>query len=197
MSFFDKLLAVFKPKVPKSGVPVPTKKVKVKDDSKKEISISPLISKIRYSVKYTTTMINTITLSSDMNTLYLIDGGRAIEFPIDTKDGVLIGLLRGQITVATSMTQEEEEDNSPGGADGEEGRAAPINKEFIRVATLHNQWTFTFHKRTGMVAIIGVTDIDSSFRSGSGCEEHRIDLNQKVIKIKKKGEELELTIFDK
>ena len=33
-------------------------------------------------------MLNTITLSSDLETLYLIDNNRAIKFPLNSKEGI-------------------------------------------------------------------------------------------------------------
>jgi hypothetical protein len=140
-------------------------------------------------------MINTITLSSDMKTLFLIDNGRAIGFPIDTENGVLIGSFRGQIAVATALTQDEEEGGGTSG-DGAE-RKPTVNQRVIKVGLISKQWTFTYNKRVGMMSIIGATEIDSSFRNEPNCEEHRVNLIDSVVKVQRKGEEIILTVFDR
>ncbi len=196
MSLLEKIFSFFRSsKNPEAFEPKPDKKVKPIGLKEAEISIGPAILRKKYHVKYLTTMINTITLSSDMKTLFLIDNGRAIGFPIDTENGVLIGSFRGQIAVATALTADEEEGGGTSG-DGAERKPA-VNQSVIKVGIKSKQWTFTYNKRAGMMSIIGATEIDSSFRNDPNCEEHRVNLNDSVVKVQRKGEEIILTIFDR
>ncbi len=196
MSLLDKILDLFRPasKSPKIVEPIADKKVKPIGNEEAEIAIGPLILRKKYAVKYTTTMINTITLSSDMKTLFLIDDGRAVSFPLDTDNGVLIASIRGQIVVATSLTQEEEEE---GGASGDNpgARRPAVSKEVIKVGVESKQWTFTYNRKAGMMSIIGATEIDSSFRNEPNCEEHRVDLDESVVKVKRKGGEIIIEVY--
>lgn len=197
MSFFEKILNLFKPKSEAKIEPAHHKVIKNEGKVKEDLGFNLVHSKIKFSVKYKTTMINSITLSSDMKVLYLIDDNRAIKFPIDTDDGVLIGAIKGQLAVATALKPEEEEQG--GGNDGAEAEraAAPSTEEVIKVETIAKQWTLTYNQRSRIVSFIGATDIDFNIRHDADCEEHRIDLNEKVVKIKRKGEELILTVYDR
>lgn len=195
MSLLDKIIKLLKPTSPNTFETVSDKKVEPSIEGEQEIFIGPLISRIKFSVKYTTTMINTLTLSSDMKTLFLIDNGRAVSFPIDTENGVLIGSFKGQIAVATALTQEEEEEGAATPPEPE-GRM-PGKQVIITVGIATKQWTLTYNKRSGIMSIIGATEIDSSLRTEPNCEEHRVNLNDSVVKIKRKGEEIILTVFDR
>lgn len=196
MSLLEKILDLFRPsKRPDLIEPKPQQKVKSAGENESDISFGPLFLRKKFAVKYHTTMINTITLSSDMKTLFLIDDGRAVGFPIDTDNGVLIGSIRGQIVVATALSKDEEEG---GGAEGDGAERKPAaSEEQIRVETKSKQWTFTYNKRVGMMSIIGATEIDSSFRNEPNCEEHRVNLNDKVVNVKRKGEDIILTVYEK
>ena len=49
-------------------------------------------------------MVNTITLSTDMTTLYLIEGNnRVIPYSLHAIGGVYIGLIGGQLTVVSAL----------------------------------------------------------------------------------------------
>jgi hypothetical protein len=196
MSLLEKIIGFFRSsKKQEAFEPKPDKKVRPAGIKEAEISMGPAILRKKYTVKYLSTMINTITLSSDMKTLYLIDNGRAIGFPIDTDNGVLIGSLRGQIVVATALTTDEEEGGGASGSGAE--RKPAVNQEVIKVGVKSKQWTFTYNKRVGMMSIIGATEIDSSFRNEPNCEEHRVNLNDNVVKVKRKGEEIIITVFER
>ena len=197
MSFLEKIIGLFRPESdrPKLFEPIPEKKVTTTGNDEAGFSIKPLFLRKKYIRKYTTTMINTITLSSDMKTLFLIDDNRAVSFPIDTDNGVLIGSLKGQIVVATALTTDEEEQGGTTG-DTPDGRRPAVGQETIKVGVQSKQWTFTYNKRTGIMSIIGATEIDSSFRSEPNCEEHRVNLNDKIVKVVRKGNDIILTVFD-
>ena len=194
MTIIEKILSWFKKKEA-DPTKNESKSVKPKSDTKK-VAVSPIgkiPTKTPYKIKYTTTMINTITLSSDMKTLYLIDNGRAIDFPIDEKHGILIGTINGQITVATALSQTEEQ----GGNDTGDTRMVPAVPEIIKLPAKEAQWTMVYRKETALIGIIGTADIDFSFRNDDNCESHVFNLNEKVIKIKKITEGLEVSVLNR
>jgi len=134
-------------------------------------------------------MLNSIVLSSDMERLYLIDDGRAIEFPL-TEQGVLIGMLNGQLSVATAVkipVPVDDDDVVEGEDDSfddvvEDGRRddndesvnlgverlpkaiLPFPKPSLfprklKMSLLNSQWTFSFNPDKGYLFAIGATDI--------------------------------------
>ncbi len=47
-------------------------------------------------------MTNSISLSSDLNTLFLIEESQVVAFPLVSKQGILIGNIQGQLVAATN-----------------------------------------------------------------------------------------------
>jgi len=47
-------------------------------------------------------MTNSISLSSDLNTLFLIEESQVVAFPLFAKQGILIGSLQNQLVAATN-----------------------------------------------------------------------------------------------
>lgn len=129
-------------------------------------------------------MINSLTLSSDMKTLYLIDNGRCIDFPLDTKRGVIIGTLLGQVTVVSAI--EPVADNAV--------KAVGLT----RLPVDGNVWTLAYLPKQQASAVIGATEIDFSLSSGSGGSSPKpqvqlFDLSGgKVLRLRRVGDFLEL-----
>ncbi len=152
----------------------------------RELRSTDSLPYVWYKDLKTFTMVNTLTLSTEMDTLYLIDNGRAIAFPLEG-NGVLIGTLKGQITVATAIDRPAEEkpaeDTSGLVSRGTGGKSVklPVSESV--------QWTFVFSKRFEKLFAIGATDIDISLRaSGSAsanCELTEFDLASYVIYLRK------------
>ena len=161
-------------------------------------------------------MTNTITLSSDMLQLYLIDRGRAIEYQLNTNNGVLIGMLMGQVTVvsAKEAPQDQEEDDdlekiptvlrpvpttkdkANKKEDSEKQKIFIPNR--ITLPTDNAQWTLFFNQKTKTLGIIGTTDIDV----GSGappappkCKVKFVDLISFVVNIRRRDNNLELFLL--
>lgn len=181
MSFIDKILRLFGKKKP---VEKPTQ-------------VKKPAPAIKNKHLYTSKMINSITLSSDMKTLYLIDNGRAIDFPIDDKVGILIGKIGNQISVATAVNPIET-DEGVGDNRGASSRAD--GRRVIKLsAAAKSQWTMTFHEGTHQLGIIGTTDIDLSLTHPQDveCDTHFINLTNKIINIRRIADELELIVMDK
>lgn len=136
---------------------------------------------------------NTITLSTDMSVLYLIDNGRAIPFSLDTIGGVLIGEVGGQITVVSSM-----EPFPGGGKDVQtfalEARAVGI--PLVKTAKIpinKGQWNFLYIRDRKQVCIIGAVDIESSLTEGNlESQAYLFDLREGFINVEKVGNTLVL-----
>ncbi len=180
MSIFDKLMAIFKRKQPVE-----------------ETKPDTLIMKKPTTQKYISKMVNSVSFSSDMKTLYLIDNGRAIEFPIDSKRGILIGTLKGQITVVTGLMGQE--DASPGTGDDPSLAVAARPAEPVKLSTEGNQYTAFYNPDNEIMAIIGVTDIDISISSpeDAGCDHYVFDLKDKTLRVRRIGNALEIEALDK
>lgn len=133
------------------------------------------------------TMTNTITLSSDMNTLYLIDDERAIPFDLTNGKGVVIGILKDQITVATAS---------------DTNKATELNKtseERIEIPVKGNQWTVTYNEPNQLMHVIGAVDIDAFTitRKEPSCKPIPLDLKTKIVSLKRTGDILELVVSQK
>lgn len=181
MSIIDKILQFFGKKKPKEK-PVQSKRPKL-----------AIVTKHLYTSK----MINSITLSSDMKTLYLIDNGRAIDFPIDSEVGILIGKIGNQLSVATAVSPIDQNDNS----DDTKVSSRSAGNRVVKIPAdaKKSQWTMSFHVDTSQIVIIGTTDIDLSLTTADdvNCGQHIVDLAHKYINIRRKADELELIIIDK
>ncbi len=84
-------------------------------------------------------MLNSISLSSDQTSVFLIDNGEAIEFPLEEDNGVLIGHMGGQLTTASAPD------------------ATPANAVSLPFAldTEADQWQITFNPDRSLLHIIG------------------------------------------
>lgn len=145
---------------------------------------------------YTTTMVNTLTLSSDMETLYLIDNGRAIAFPLNSKDGILIGTLKGQITVATGFKLPETDTNTEVATNGSD----LTKKRTLKLLVKDNsQWTGAYNRTHGIMAFIGATEIDLGITNQDQVKSQAFvfDLKTKVINIRRNKNAIEIAELDR
>lgn len=156
-------------------------------------------------------MVNTITLSTDMKTLYLIDDGRAIAFDLTNPKGVFIGVLKNQLTVATGTRVPGPSEPHPVGdaiplpaantlMATEATSAASVASDTIKIPiTPTSQWSVTFHEEEQVMAIIGITDIDSSLPSEPverSCKNVVIRLKDKAsVGLRRLDKDLVLTIL--
>lgn len=152
--------------------------------------------KYKTSKPYTTNMLNSITLSSDMKTLYLIDNGRAISYSLESGNGILIGALKEQLVVASALVPIEENPTPDGGGSATR-RAADVK---LRLNTTgKNQWTLTYNRPNKTLSVIGVGDIEIGLRNPDNskeCDSHTLNLGKSIIHIIKKGDEIEITSLE-
>ena len=155
--------------------------------------------------KYTTTMLNSISLSSDMRTLYLIDNGRAISFDLTVPQGVLVGLLGDQLVVATAVSLPKPSDtpiDPTGTGPSTEGEVVgggrrptptPEFEKFTFKAGENSQYTLSYNAKNKALSVIGLDDIIIRLETpeGPGCSDKVFSLDQKkVINVRWDSEEL-------
>lgn len=166
MSIFDSIRNIFRKK---SEV--------LTTETPKEIRVNPLAEPSS----------NVITLSPDMSTLYLIDNNRVISFNINTKFGIDIGTLNGQLTAATALPviirpDDEEDTEDPEAPDSDDSESpgpgvedSPIRRlaerpRHFKISTIRKQFTLMFVKDKGVLSIIGASDIDTSIIGASDID---------------------------
>jgi hypothetical protein len=148
---------------------------------------------------------NTITLSTDMEILYLIDNGRAIAFPLD-KYGVIVGTLMGQIAVVTPMrpTDNDPAPNNTLSFGDTSGVPDPSRVLALKLPTKGFQWNIIFIPNQRRIGVIGVTDIGLGAKSTENTafeaftnRGFTVDISRDAILIRKIGDIILLNIVDK
>ena len=196
MSFWERLWAFFGLKSKKKTV--------LKDPAGKEVSKETAIAKKPLAKrKVTTTMLNSVTFSSDMEKLFLIDNGRAISFDLQSPKGILIGTLGDQLVVATAVASSDAPEQPTGGDTGGGGAGmggdggtdatlarSPRRMEVKFPIAKDNQWTAVYNQGNGILAIIGVTDITSGIAEPEPATTRGTLFNiaLKPLTIRKKGD---------
>lgn len=150
--------------------------------------------------KHTTLMLNSISLSSDMKTLYLIDNGRAIPFDLTVPEGVLVGLLGDQLVVATGTTlpvpQEVPLPTAEGAvASAEVERTRPVEKKYTFKAGENSQFTVSYNGKNKALSVIGVGDIVINLEApeDNTCEAEVLSVDKKkIVRIRRVEDELEI-----
>lgn len=124
---------------------------------------------------------NTVAISSDMESLYIIDTGKVLEFNLSHPNGILIGTLRGQVIAATA-------DKLP--ADSE-----IINKVVLPLQGM--QWTTFYHRPAQTLNVIGATDIDLSFSESSDVKAqlHRLTIGVNPVHVRRIGNQIVIYIL--
>ena len=128
-------------------------------------------------------MTNSISFSSDMTKMYLIDDGRCIPFDLTRPNGVLVGLIKDQVAVVTAAKAIP--DNVPG---------KTVNN--ITFSTKDSQFTVVYHEMHTTMFVIGALDIDSAIAAGDDEPKTRIkslNLSQGAVNIKRVGTNIEFT----
>ena len=124
------------------------------------------------------TMVNTIAISTDMETLYLIDNGRAIAYSLLETRGIIIGLLDGQLTVATAVQPPkmdmEIELPTNGGAIARAAANASSGK-IIKLSIAKTAWSTVFDRKNAALCFIGATEVEIR-ASGDGELQFKADL---------------------
>ncbi len=144
------------------------------------------------SFKIVTTMVNSVTLSSDMTKLYVIDNGRAIVFDLEAKNGVILGTLDGQITAATALPPAAGTEES-----GANNPAASRAVKSFKVDVSKGQWTLFFIRDKTTLGVIGAVDIDFGVTGAAPATECKFELfnvGVNTLNIKKAGNFIEFIL---
>jgi hypothetical protein len=132
---------------------------------------------------------NTITFSTDMDTLYLIDSGRAIPYSLNTIGGILVGVIKGQLVVVSALEpMPDKDDNTEIFAFQERGIPIP-NVKAAKIATERGQWTITYIRKSQKICIMGAVDIEVGLQESDNLEvlAYLFDLREGFINIQKIG----------
>lgn len=147
------------------------------------------------------TMVNTITFSSDMEKLFLVDNGRAIEFDLATNNGVLVGTLRGQITVATAFDFGKPGDGASSGNPGDRGQGLAsahtsilgAGIKSVKLETEKTVWAGAYHQTRRVLCLIGATEVeirDQDDEVDYQPEIHFFELTDNVLHIRRKKNDI-------
>lgn len=135
------------------------------------------------------TMINNITFSTEMDTLYLIDDGRAIGFPLDNEKGILIGTLKGQLTVATNFQAPPLANQFASIAEGRQSFTKGPDKREIKLPTDLTVWSTVFHKEHRILSFVGATEVEIRVRGEEADYKPELvffDVESNVLHIQRK-----------
>ena len=156
---------------------------------------------LQITKQFVYTMVNNICLSTDMKILYLIDDGRAIAFPLDERKGILIGTLKGQLSVATAFelptaphesADLEELTSSRSGATNLV-MSASSDKRQVKLSTAKTAWSAVFHPTRLTLSLVGATEVEIRSREDERPTEYKaeavsFDLRDNVMNIRRIGD---------
>lgn len=164
----------------------------VKGDKENDSFIAPKVVPNEKPKKIVSTMFNSLTLSSDMQTLYLVDNGRSFNFRLDSQNGIIVGLLDGQISVSTARRLPEIEDEGSSFADAS---LVPVPPVKVRLDLDDAQYTLFFNLEHDFLGIIGATEIDGALQDDSENIKTSIlvyRLRDFTVNVKRKGNFIEI-----
>jgi len=143
----------------------------------------PILSPEVTSTNKRTIMTNTITLSSNMDSLILIDEGKAAIHNLSHPNGLIIGTLRGQIVAGTS-------------------ESLPEATEVVKTITLSleaERWTIFYDRPGKILNVIGATDIDLGLvgdrEAPSNAVIHRIAIGGNPVHVRRDGNTITLSLL--
>ena len=130
-----------------------------------------------------TIMTNTITLSSNMDSLILIDEGKATVHLLSHPNGLIIGTLRGQILAGTSESLPE---------------AAEILKT-ITISLEAERWTIFYDRPGRTLNVIGATDIDLGLvgdrEAPSRAVVHKLAIGGNPVHVRRIGNTITISLL--
>lgn len=135
-----------------------------------------------------------------MKTLFLIEDDRAISYALDKRNGVLVTVLRGQITVVSApeidrtaeeatITAERRVDLAD--IDGKR-RPQPFPQK-VTVPVKGNQFNIFYNQQGRTLGIIGATDIDVAIKEEKlpGTMVSLFPLKDRIVNIRRRGNRLD------
>ncbi|HMQ47067.1 MAG TPA: hypothetical protein PKA00_06190 [Saprospiraceae bacterium] len=152
-------------------------------------------------------MINTITLSTDMETLYLIDNNRAIPFSLLDPTGIVLGLIQGQIAVATAFELPDEAVEPTSGPTNPTDITAPMTSSRqgevtrVKLSLEKTHWTTVYDPGHLVFAFIGA--VEAEIRSENGKDDDYeaaiayFSLEENNLHIRRKADTINITTLPK
>jgi hypothetical protein len=191
MSIWDSILRLFgqqpKPSAPSTAAksdPATTLVLASEVGTPAIVPLDPFTHLFDKKDKHKTTMLNSITLSTDMKTLYLIDNGRAIPYDLTVPQGIMVGLLGDQLVVATGLPEPEDGGgNEPAGDLNEEKPG--IDKITLK-ADAKSQFTLSYNSKSKAFGIIGSDDVVIHLQTpetGSCINKYFSLANRGIVKV--------------
>jgi hypothetical protein len=145
---------------------------------------------------------NTISFNHDLTVLYLIDSGRAIPYALNKRSGVLVTVLRGQITVVSAPDLQSDKALALAAASEERvvipdpvgDTALPPFPQNLSVPVRGNNWTLFYNTDHQVLGIIGALDIDGAIKEGRrpGTQVSLFPLANRILNLRRAGDRLEL-----
>ena len=141
-----------------------------------------------------TTVMNSLSINTKMDTLYLIDNGRAIPFDLSNPNGVLVTSIGGQLMIATDIPRQVSIDAPT--TDSEGGKLPGVMKFKI---TKNSQWTAVFNENSSVLAIIGVTDITAKLTAPEPSTTRGVSfqIKSRPVNIHRTDDELSVVFIDR
>ncbi len=124
---------------------------------------------------------NTITFSSDMESLFIVDDGKASSFNLSHPNGVIVGTLRGQVVAGTA-------------------ESAPDDSEVLQkvvISLQRAQWTAFYRRPTQTLNVIGATDIDLGLMADKEGKAtvHRFLIGGNAVHLHRSGNTLTISLI--
>ncbi len=148
-------------------------------------------------------MINTLTLDTEHQRVYVINDGNCNAYRIDTAGGVLIGLVGGQVTATDAPVSGENTD--PRSTAGQSATLGEQKRQQIFNLASTAQLTIGFNPGSQSIGIIGAVDIVSTIPSAdpsvedtppSGtCQTVLFDLTRMLVHLQRRGDKLVVTEY--
>lgn len=138
-------------------------------------------------------MINSISLSEDQKSLFLIDAERVIKFDLTAPEGVIIGKLQGQLCAVTAPN-----------IGFNSSREEKTDSVFITVKS-NDQVTLIYNRSTAALGLIGTLDIVQTITEPNkpptpptgNCDLNLFSLDDYDVHILRRGDTLVFTRLDK
>lgn len=126
---------------------------------------------------------NSITLSTDMNTLYLIDDERAIPFDL-TSRGATVGVIAGEVSVVTARPT------------GKIVESKLLDRKDVPV--VGNQWTVMYNNDNKLFHVVGALDIELTrieIGKESKSKSMMFDLSRTTVTIRRAKESITIEVL--
>ena len=122
-------------------------------------------------VRQNRVLTNTLTFSTDMEALFVVDNGKVSSYDLTHPNGIFIGTVRGQVTAGTAERVPEESD--------------VVQKVTLNLQKAH--WTVAYRRPTQTLNVIGATDIDLGLMSDKEgrASVHRFPIGGNVVHVQR------------